>query len=589
MEAIDSIASCINNGEHVTVVGFRNGETLTVRTNNSGATQLIQRERLGGTAVKAAIASEPGEKPMVLISSDSELALITDFGSSVTNGAGVAGSKHRVWPVDVSNPTPTCPAVDSFTVLPRKLISDRDGTVPLLLISGPRILFTELQLQPGPAHRHIPVDGTPTRIIYSHHLKCLVVAVIRKDRPTLMFLDPDTGEDLGQASDKEGSKFEFARGLGKPGDKIHGLAEWEYRKDNNVWQYLLVSTAYGRMMVISTEKEKLLPDARPPRIRYWVRFQRKGMDRPVYSILGHDDMVIYCVGTTVHWDVLDTTEKKLRRLDSYQLGSPVTSLKIINGKLVALTYKDSLEIIERPTADSNGPVITQLGHSDRGQRNAINMIQIAGTPGFEPLSSLILVCDRDCGVGGLWVPWQSSGKDCEIVFEAELPASIRAFRRGRTRPLWEQRKPQYGRIPMTVDDAEILGVCLDGSLQSFQLLNVEIWRVLRFIVNLALIDWSICPFTHFSQEERKKYDPEPVVRHDLLHIDGDILQRCVEKRVLERLMSQSKYMSRFKELLDDLEDGRLTDEIGSATQQDEDKGYFDLAYRILQHFLAPVL
>jgi hypothetical protein len=48
-------------------------------------------------------------------------------------------------------------------------------------------------------------------------------------------------------------------------------------------------------------------------------------------------------------------------------------------------------------------------------------------------------------------------------------------------------------------------------------------------------------------------------------------------------------MSRFKELLDDLEDGRLTDEIGSATHQDEDKGYFDLAYRILQHFLAPVL
>lgn len=585
---MDSIASAVCNGQNLTVIGFRSGEILTFTTNQDGAPRSPQLERLGGTAAKVLVASEPGARPMILVCIDSELTLMTDLESPISDGPGAMVTKYRIWPIDVGNPMATSPAVDSVTVLPRRLISDQDGAVSLMLISGPKILFTELQLQPGPAHRHIPVEGTPTRIIYSHHLKCLVVAVTKKDRPTLVFLDPDTGEDLGTPVDKDGNAYEFARGLGKPGDKIHGLAQWEYRKDNHVWNFLIISMAYGRMMVMTAERERPAADGRTPRIRYLVRFQRKGLERPVYSVLGHEDLIIYCLGNTIHWEVIDSAQKKLRHLHSYELGSPATSLQVINGKLVALTYKDSLEVIECPTVDGEGP---SLVHSDAHHRNATHMIEIAGCPSHEPMSSLVLVCDRDCGVGGLWIPWQYPGKDCELVFEAELPASIRTLRRGRTRPFWEQgvRKPLYGRIAMTVDDAEVLGVCLDGSLQQFQLLNMEAWRLLRFIKNLALMDQTICPFTRLSQHEWEDFDPEPVVRPDMLHIDGDILQRCLQKRALERLMALPSHLSRFKELLDEIEDGRLADEIGGRTQDEQDAGYFDLAYRILQHFFAPVL
>ena len=563
---------------------------MTVQTDKAGITQSPQVERLGSTAAKVVLASEPGAKSMFLVSSDSELILMSGLEDSLADGVGMPGTKHRVWPVDMSKPMATSPAVDSITVLPKNLLSDRDGAVSMLLISGPRILFTELQLQPGPAHRHISVDGTPTRILYSHHLKCLVVAVSRKDRPTLMFLDPDTGEDIGIPTDKEGKIYEFAGGLGKPGDKVHAVAEWEYKKDGNVWHYLIVGMAYGRLMVMSAEKEKQSPDGSRPRIRYWVRFQRKGLEQPVYSMLGHEDTLIYCVGNTIQCEVLDAAERRLKPLDAYELGWPATSLSVSNGKIVALTYGDSIEIIKRPSAEGEA---AENIHSDARNRNTLHMIEVAGSPGREPASGLILVCDIECGVGGLWVPWHSPDRDCEVVFEAELPASIRKFRRGRTRPLWEQgvrRRPRYGRIAATVDDAEILGVCLDGSLVSLHLLNAEAWRLLRFILNLALVDETVSPFTQLSRQQIEEWEPEPLARPDMMHIDGDVLQTCVRKRALERLMAVPRHMSRFRELLDDLEDGRLTDEFaGVVDEQGRDRAYFELAYRILRHFLAPVL
>lgn len=222
------------------------------------------------------------------------------------------------------------------------------------------------------------------------------------------------------------------------------------------------------------------------------------------------------------------------------------------------------------------------------------MIEVAGGSTNDPAASVVLVCDQDCGVDGLWVPWQSAGKNCEVVVEAELGASIRKFCRGRTRPVWEgnARGVEYGRIAMTMDDAEVLGVCLDGSLVSFQLLNWEVWRVLRFILNLALADDGISPFSGLGRGDMADWDPDigrSVVRPEMMHIDGDTLERLVRTRALERLMALPVDMSRLKELLDDLEDGRLTDVIAGKTGEEEVKGLFAVAYRILQHFLAPVL
>lgn len=587
MEPIASITPCVHDGDHIIMLGTRSGEVINLT--NLRNVRSMQSQRFGVTTANILVANELGQSAAVLVSCDSNLVLLSGYApASSEESAGTFETRIRVWPVDVSNPTSPPPLVDSVTVLPRNIFSERESTAPLLILSGSRVLLAELQLQPGPVHRHIPVEGTPLRIIYSHHLQCLVVAVNKGDWPTLMFLDPDTGEDIGKPTDKNGNQVPSIPGLGKQGDRIFGLAEWEYKKDNNVWRFILVSTRDGRMMIISTELEEQSMDGKRPKIRYWMRFKKSGFERPIYSVLGYDEGIIYCVGQTIHWDVLDPFEKKLKSMKSFDLGSPATSLLMVDGKIVALTSRDSLEIIDH-SADGGGES-SGLIHVDPRNRNAVHMMEISGPKPDEPLSSLILVCDRECGVGGLWVPWQVPGKDCEPIFEAELQASIRKFRRGRTRPFWEQaqHKPRYGRMASTADDVEILGISLDGSLHHFSFLNVEIWRALRFVQNLALTSPELYPFT-YEAVDLSEFDPEPRLDGGLeMHIDGDMLGSCLEKRALERLITRPSHLSRFAELLDELEDGKHTADFGIEEHGLREK-YFALAYDILKYFLAPVL
>ncbi|RKU47218.1 hypothetical protein DL546_008353 [Coniochaeta pulveracea] len=598
VEPIDSVASCLHDSGQVIVAGFRNGEVSTILLDTTGILVWQRTERLGSSTARVCVASEPGASPMLLVTIDSRLLLIASTDAPTILHDGVAGVKHQIWPVDASNPGAQCPAVDAVTVLPRNLLSDRDGTISLLLLSGPRVLFSELCLKPGPAHRPIPVDGTPTRVMYSHHLKCLVVAVTRNDQPALMFVDPDTGEDLSKPTDNHGAAVPYIKGLGKTGDKIYGLSDWEFKIDNSVWRFLIVAIGQGErgeVIVVSAEKETATgaQNGATPKIRYRTRFRRKGLVRPVYAVLGFEDFVIYCTGRKIVWEILDRNDRKLKSIDSYELDSPATSLKMVNGKLVALTNSHSLEVIEPPRVTGIETTATcKLLHTEARHRHTVHMIEVGTKSQLDPATSLMLVSDRDCGVTGLWVPWQVPEKDLQVIFEADLKASIRTFRRGRTRPFWEQdaRRPRYGRIAMTIDDAEILGVSLDGSMHQFTLLTREITHVLRFIQNLAFTDKQIYAFSIPQRgiNEMTEFDPEPTLRPDSMHVDGDVLQQVYDKKALERLVATPSTLSRLRELLDEVEGGEYTLDI-PVDGLDVAERYYKLAYRILEYFLAPIL
>lgn len=576
LEAISSIVSAWGS----IIIGTRSGEVIKVTGPK------VECKKFGLTTAKLTCGQRLGQPgSTILISCDKTLVLLRDHGTeSALFDSARSKDKLRVWPVDASNlSAPTLPVDYGIAV---DLPSDSPDVTPILLISGTKLLLAEMQLQPGPVHRHIPVGGTPMKVIYSHHLQCLVAAVNREDKPTLMFIDPDTGEDLGRPIDKKtNAAVDFISGLGKNGDRIFGLTEWEFKKDGKLWRYILVATRDGRLIVVSASRHEARED-KPASIRYWMQFQRKGFDRPVYSVVGYEEGLIYCVGQTIHWDVLDTVDKKLKEVKTFALGSPATTLRIANSKLMALTSRDSLEIIDHSPGGGDS---TGQSHVDPKTRNAIHMIEVAGTHPEEPLGSVTLIADRDCGVAGLWVPWQAPGRDCELVFEAELPTSIRRFRRGRTRPIWEQGQhaPKYGRLVSTVDDAEILGISLDGSMQHFTLLNIDAWRLLRFIQNIALTNEELCPFTHEHIDDYSDFDPEPRIDRGLeMHVDGDLLRRCLEKRALQRLLSWPDHEARFVELLAALDDGKHT---AGLTLLGSREDLFEVAYDILDYFLRPVL
>ncbi len=106
------------------------------------------------------------------------------------------------------------------------------------------------------------------------------------------------------------------------------------------------------------------------------------------------------------------------------------------------------------------------------------------------------------------------------------------------------------------------------------------------------------PFTHEKVDDYRDFDPEPRLDRGLeMHVDGDMLRRCLEKRSLERLLSWPAHEARFIQLLrevDGMERARVggLDEgiLGGQTGGPGLREYcFAVAYDILDYFLRPVL
>lgn len=616
VEGIDSIISVWDT----VLLGTRSGEVITVRKNAGSIS--IDCEKFGTmpASVSCSYSAGTGE-PTILVCCDNNLMSISiDQHGSRRDDAARLKSKARVWPVDARNPesNPVPVQVAKAVDMP-----SQDGVIPILMVSGTRLLLAEMHEEPGPVHRSIPVEGSPNKILYCHFTQCLVAATNQPRGPNLVFINPDTGEDIGRPTDKNGEPQAFIAGLGKEGDRVMALAEWNYRRANNVWNFILVATRSGRLIVVTTEKEKVgVRDGNPPAIRYWTRF-RKEVKEPIYSVVGYDEGLIYCAGHTIQWEVLDPNERRLKPLKSFALSSPATSLRISHNKLVALTANDSLLVLDNHETAAEE---TKLRHVDPWRRHGIDTIEVAGPAPLPPpptshnhhppssspsssssskpipttavtstSSSIHLVADRDRAVAGLWVPWQTRDSECEVILEAELPSSIRRFRRGRTRPLWEQRlrPPRFGRLAATADDAEVLGVALDGGLYQFTLLGVEAWRVLRFLQNLAERGVSSSSLDGGEGGEGEKgeegegegEDLEPKLAYGLeMHVDGDVLRRCYEGRALERLVVRQRHVARFIELLGELDGGEHTR--GLAAEGDHGR-YFQVAYDMLEYYLAP--
>ncbi|KAL8353666.1 hypothetical protein RB601_003489 [Gaeumannomyces tritici] len=587
LEAFTSVAPLDLGHSHVIVFGTRNGEVLTMFLNDPELPPLIKMEKFGLTPATVCAANF-NEQECALVCCDSALFIFTNFDAAKTKSFK---DKSRVWPVhalDASQPTPP---IHSVKVLESHITEDRTH-LPILMAAGPHILMASVLPRPRPVPWCIPLFGTPLKVIHSHQLECLVVAVGIKDRTVLKFLDVDTGEEVSTPINRQGEQVEAIQGLDRIGDTILGLSEWIYQRESHTWAFVLVSTGQGELLVISTEKLPPPANGSPARVRYRTQY-RKRVSQPIHSVIGHADGLIYCVGSTIKWDILDLAEKKLRPWRSFDMSTPVTTMRVVNERIVALTSQDSISIINPGANSTHGEMM--LEHADPKSRPAMHMIELSGEKDGSG-SSIMLLCDRASGVAGLWVPWQQPGRNCEVVFEADLPASVRRFRRGRTRPAWlrADRAPRYGALPSTVDGAEIIGLCLDGSLQHFTLINMEAWAVLRLVQNLALQSPTLCPFTYDmgggDDGNNALLDTRQAAGSGgyEMHIDGDLMQLCLERRALAELFAKQLDMDKLGELLSALDDGALTEGITRGSFGSGDK-YLEVVYDIMQYYLSPIM
>jgi len=565
--------------------GTRNGQVLTLALSATGEPQALSCERFGLTAAHISHLDDSALPGSVLVCCDTRVTLMHDLDAR----RGRFKTKHYVWPVDAGDPTKPSVPVTSLTVA-RPNLSGPDGGTHVLFAAGSRFLIAELQHQAGPVPRTIPVGATPQKLLYSHTLDCLVVALkISGERGAVKFMDPDTGQDLSRPSDsKTGELIEAIPGLDKPGDVINDLTEWVFEKEGKKWVFIIVATKPGRLLILSVAPRDAGSDGRRGEIHFWLKY-KKHISAEIHTVLGDGQNVVYCAGSTLYLESLDVVARKLELIRTIELNSPARTLSVVNGKFVALTLRNSIEIVD-PKAQGQAEEQAGPGHADPTARQSVHFIEVGG-PSEDAKSAMLLLCDRACGIAGLWIPWRQPGKDCEVIFEAEVPSSVQKLRRGTTRPLWQRarRRPRYGLVPSTQDAADILGICLDGSLQHFMLLSMEIWRIFSLVQNLAIASPLLYPYTY--EEVDEDFDPGPEAdRSFQMQIDGDTLQRCLDQRALETLFALPQYVARLKDFLDGLEGGKWTAALKTVTDPNEQRhAYFDLVYDIIEYYLEPVM
>lgn len=618
IEAFTSIVIVEDESQenNVLVAGSRDGLLVTfdLSTIESPQPGSVSYEKLGLMPVHVYPAKKPGS---AFVCCDSDFILVSGFRQS----RGFT-QKQSVWTIDAEDSSKPSPAITAVTVLPKSL-SGNDSNTPLLLVATNHILLAELQPQVGPVQRHIPLRMTPLKLLYSHTLKCLVVAVSTPDhRPTIKFIDPETGDDLSLPTfvdhNQKPQQAEFISGLGLIGDRILCLDEWHVKSDKGTYYYILVSTRGvgddkgGRVLVVSAAQDKS-PVGTRGSIRFSTRYKLNKADgnpsAPISAIAASDRKIVSSIGADLLSYELDLTEKKIVTGPQVELGGPAWKLSILpsGNRTLALVKGDSLRVVEET---EEGQELTTT-HIEDTTRTTMDMLEVAGAwtaPASAPIvsdppRSIVLLSDQNCSLTGLWIPWDNPGQDCEALFEAELPSSVRRLRLGRTLPAWSRgvrKETRFGLLPASVDDAQILGMGIDGSLQSFTLLDMHAWRFLRFVQNMAETSSELYPFTHvrlptgpaetFDSMEIDDFDPTPVEDHGLeMQVDGDLLLRCLEKRALARLVEgKADWIVEFKEYLMNIDGGPWEGVSGgdSAALSEE---MFDVAYEILEYFLVPVI
>ncbi|KAI1001461.1 hypothetical protein K3495_g6740 [Podosphaera aphanis] len=495
-----------------------------------------------------------------------------------------------------------------------------------LLISGSHVIIASLQTEIKTIPRQITFGGTPFRIIYSSTTKALIVAASLDSKSTVLFMDPVTGDNLSHPIDQNTKKpVEFISGLGHKNEKIFSLFEWIYTKEGRKWSFIIVSTSLGRVLIISVDN---LPQIKKEfqnmvfqpisekeggkkrsKISYYTRYKFWAPE-PIYSVVGYPDGLLWCAGNTLFCDALDLKQKKFKRIAKYELPSPAVDLKYKNGNIYTLTLSHSLEIFKLVTSVSGAIEIVRT-HGDPITRPALSHLIYNS----ENTSSVHLVSDKMSKLVGLRPTHNAIMETLEVVFEARLPESIVKFRYGECRPRWDPTRNEdrirekkllidkppdkFERALMNLNKSEIMGLSITGSLIHFTILDIISWKFLRFLSILALRSPKVCEFTYRDNLDLNplKFERLPKIS---MHIDGDLLKRCLQGRLIEDLLEvnidkqsiqinpskvtlkDTKYSKRLYEILQELHGESLPLNQGIDV-------YIKQAYCDLEFILRPVI
>ncbi|TGJ87425.1 hypothetical protein E0Z10_g1393 [Xylaria hypoxylon] len=594
--AINAVTSFVCLGDEKIIAGMRNGDVLSIHSIGSCLSSpeftVTRTNHFGASPSHVFTGPAFDTGPSSLVCNDAGLAIMKESDGEPSRGC--FESIFRVWLTDANEPHSPSPTITSVIGLHE--IPDY-GSSTWAMVAGAHIFITELQPHPAPVPRYMPVGGTPLGILHSERLDALVTVVVKSGIPSLHFFDPMTGADLShpirKTPDQDDEKYvdvDFITYLGNSDTKITSLLNWRYKHNGNVyeWFVILLRSGYsqGRLLVVSAEQEAAVTDTGTPRrIRFWTQFNRKMKDGPPRSGTTDDNGLFLNTDKTVEYHVIE--DKKFTTAMRYDLPSPATCLEVIDGHLHVLTTHHSLIILDytSDTALKNQRMVPI--HTDEVARNGLHSIDVELSRGTKERQRLLLVSDPMCGVYGLWSPGRNlHASGLQLIFQVNLAVSIRRFIHGYTRPRWTRDQPRYGHLQGWSNRHNILGLAMDGSLTQFSILHEDAWRLLRYIQNLAMASKEICLIPRGYDSTDDLHLDQNLIGKTRMHVDGDILQRCLEKKVLDRIVSTPQQLVQLQALLRPLSFG--TDVVSPAALDTILLAY-EHTYSLLEYYLSPGL
>ncbi|KAI0520793.1 mono-functional DNA-alkylating methyl methanesulfonate N-term-domain-containing protein [Xylaria bambusicola] len=593
VNAVTSI-TCVGNDN--IVVGMRNGEVLTICPTGDRQPEhgfmVIRTNHFGMSPAYVFTGPVLATGPSSLVCNDTGIAIVKEPVESPKQG--YFEQIFQVWLTDANEPHLPSPIVHSVTGLHQ--IPGYDSST-WAMISGPRIYITELQPCPEPVPRYLPLGGTPKAMLYSEPLDALATVVVKSGIYSLHFLDPTTGIDLSrplkkiQNSDDGYAEVDYITYLGSSDIKISSLLKWRYERDGYSYEWFAILARsrenQGLLLVVSAEKEKeaaIGNTETPRRIRFWTMIYKKFKDALRLGATDENGLFVN-FNTTIEYYVV--RDKKFKCAMSYELPSPATSLEVVEGHLHALTTHHSLIVLDYKSESALTTERMIRLHTDELSRNGLDSISVSLPTAPERQQRLSLVSDPMCGVYGLWPPGKPMcTTSLQLIFQAHLGASIRKFVYGFSQPPWTRDQPRYARLRCLPSQNSILGIAIDGSVTQLSILDEDAWRLLEFIQSQLLLALEEpYPTRHDGVGDPRLYTT--LIPASKGHVNGDVLQGCVENRSLAQVISNSQQLVELQGLLAPF--GLVNTELENLSATDSTLLIYQYTYDLLNYYLASAI
>ncbi|KAH0538052.1 hypothetical protein FGG08_005314 [Glutinoglossum americanum] len=506
-------------------------------------------------------------------------------------------SVSNVWFTDRNEPCYKQSPITAITRMHQQLqIGDDGQDRSVVCVSGNKLIISKLDETLGTITRHISVDDTPRRVLYSKFLNLLVVAISEtKSRPaaqghsyrpegsneimsSLKFIHPDSSGQILLHRPLQNNNISESGERNSSG-RIFGLMDWEVTHQDKTYHYILVNT--GTLNTHNSLRECgnisiLTVKHKNGELEYRQRHVIN-RDKPVFSVAAYGSCsLVFGSGTRVCYQKLLVEEKRFGAPVEHNLRSSIVHISVKEPFIYASTASDSLSILSW----DGTKLVPQF--SDEVARSGLYHLTL-------PTENVTLATDKEGTVTG-----RRHEAAAVSIFEAEMPGSIVRLKLASVRPPWWPRV-EYPAVYTVMGESgrkmDIIGTTIDGSLIQFTLLHSAAWRLLRFIQNLCMRNANICPFdndgarSHIEPQQHKRF----------MHVDGDILMRLFEagREELDRMLmiepkadldgvnftdfdSAAARVDRFRELVFLVLKGFENDPVGGAME-------------CLKDFLQPIL